>query len=135
MLRIRRTKYRPLGPMDALTGRPPPSVHWATSVAPAGNVTGWTGEVLEAAIFPDETEQLVRAFHVRIENAGQLTFEPVDPPVQTSAPELAPEPEKPVAAETEVEKPPEPAMAPAREKLPKPPASSHPVRPARSQRR
>src|SRR4051812_13019718 len=76
MLRIKRVK----GPPAPATT--PPAIHYALSVAKAGNVTGWTADVAEAALFPDGTAALVRAFYLRRENAGTLSFEGVPEPVK-----------------------------------------------------
>ncbi len=91
MLRIKRTK-KPPPPSEA-----PPAVHYAVSVAPAGNITGWTPDIALAAELDDATCNTVRAFYKARENVGELKFERLPPrpaaavPVVEEAPVAAPE--------------------------------------------
>jgi hypothetical protein len=110
MVRIKRTKKSPV-PAVVL----PPAVHYAVSVAPAGNVTLWTPEVGRAGSFDATVAEKALKFYRCRENAGVLSLEsvqaPVLEPVQASVPPIAAATEETVApeqAETKSE-PPAPA--------------------------
>lgn len=94
---IKRSKLPPPGPMDAMVGTGPAAVHYALSVAVAGNVTGWTAEVAKAPAFDAATVERVRAFYGSRPQAGTFHFEPAGVVPQA-------QPEEPV------ERPPEPAL-------------------------
>lgn len=80
MFRIKRTKAAPGMPTM------PPAVHYATGVAPEGNLTGLSEDQGQAVLVDASTVTKVKAYHARRENVGKLDFEPVGE-VQASVPE------------------------------------------------
>ena len=84
-MRIKRIKHAPPTPMDAITGTPPPAIHYAASVDSLGNVTGWTADVEQARDFDTGTVDRVLLRYTERPGAGQLRGDP----------EPEPEPEPP----------------------------------------
>ncbi len=78
MVKIKRTKSLPPGPMDAIIGRAPPAVHWALALDPAGDVAGWTTDRAQAGQFDGEAAEKTVARYASRPAVGQLTLEQVD---------------------------------------------------------
>lgn len=62
-------------------GPPPPAiggavVHYATEVAPAGNVTAWTRDETQAVLVPVAVAEAVQAFYRDKANAGRVECVP-----------------------------------------------------------
>ncbi len=74
MPRIKRVKHGP-ATFPAL----PPAVHYATAVAAAGNVTGWTDDPARALDVSAETAALVLAHYAGRPNTGTVTVESETP--------------------------------------------------------
>ena len=80
MVVIKRVKGPPPGPMDAITGRAAPAVHWAQAFDPLGNVTAWTPERAQATEFSEQDAAKVLAYYTGRLAAGKVTSESTDPP-------------------------------------------------------
>ncbi len=137
MFRIKRTKYLPPQPMDAITGRQPPAIHYAQRVDVNGCVSLWTADVDQAAAVDAATVARVEAHYASRPNAGQLSFEPLQPePAESPVLEQPPEP---MVEEPTQELPPEPAEEPTQEESSEPaveePQEKHPEQTGRKSRR
>ncbi len=118
MFRIKRTKYLPPQPMDAITGSPPPAVHYAQRVDANGCVSLWTADVEQAADVDAATVARVKAHYAGRPNAGQLSAESLQPE-SVEAPVLE-QPPEPAVEELPQEQSPEPAEEPSQEESPEP---------------
>ncbi len=105
MYRIKRVKTAQPGP-DGM--RPPATTCYAVSVAPAGNITGFTADSTKAGLFSDDLMARVKAHYSSRPQAGKFEYlkepeplpevkavEPVkvDPPTLPVTPEAAAKPE------------------------------------------
>lgn len=106
MLRIKRTKNPP---PPATT---PPAVHYATGVAKAGNITGWTADIAKAGEFHEAVADAVKTYYRLRENVGDLTFDAIAPVIPE--PVIPPTPE-PVVLPTPI---PEPVPTPVTKQPP-----------------
>lgn len=79
MYRIRRTKSELPPPFGI------PSVHYATRVAPAGNITGWTGNESQAVLVPEDVAAKVRSFYLGRPKAGLVECLPDKPALPAPA--------------------------------------------------
>ena len=113
MFRIKRTKQAPPGPLQTAMV---PAVHYAASIAPAGNVTAWTADSARAGAFDADVVTKVKSHYAAVANAGKLDYEalpepPKLPPVPTPAAPVAPVVSQPAPAAP-------PAPAPKLEPMP-----------------
>lgn len=73
---VKRTKSAPPGNEPPA----PPAVHYATSAAPAGNVTGWAADRSRARGFGEDEAAKIKAFYAGRENAGSVEAQPAESP-------------------------------------------------------